>query len=75
MLASDLPVIRSLLAEWGFGSVAPHDEPARIAERLGALLAPAANERFRAAARHASQHVTWSRERRVLAAVYESAAA
>jgi len=73
VLASDLPVIRDLLAEWPFGLLAGSLEPRVVAELLGELLDPAANARLRAVARAAAKDVSWPRERRVLASAYAAA--
>ena len=69
-LASDLPVVRATLDEWGCGLTARATDPQDIASRARELLEPSRNAQMRRAAARAATQVTWSRERAVLEQVY-----
>ena len=73
LLASDLPVMRTLIDEWGVGLTVPANNVARFVEAARALQDPDANNRFRMAAATASRHLTWDKESKVLEAVYDQA--
>jgi glycosyltransferase involved in cell wall biosynthesis len=75
VLASDLPVIASVVREWDAGEVVPPADPSAIAAGMTHLLDPERAERCRAGARAMAAASRWQDEREVLARVYARASA
>jgi glycosyltransferase involved in cell wall biosynthesis len=73
VVASDLPVIRGVVEEHGFGVLARPDDPQDIARAILQALRPDEQERLRAGARRAAMTLTWEAESVALDDVYAAA--
>jgi glycosyltransferase involved in cell wall biosynthesis len=70
VLAGEGPVLAAAVRESGVGRVTDPGDPEKVAGEIQAMLAPAAQRRYREAAERTAAEVTWEAERERLAAVY-----
>jgi glycosyltransferase involved in cell wall biosynthesis len=75
VLASDLPVIGSVVREHGIGELAPPEDVEAVAAALRRLLEPGRREQAAAASRRLAETVTWATEQAELARAYARALA
>jgi glycosyltransferase involved in cell wall biosynthesis len=72
VLASDLPVIASVVRAGGIGVVVPAADPVAIADGIRRLLDPAVHASAAAASRRFAATSTWEHEADALAGVYRA---